>query len=131
MESLHDDILRIIVDFVGFGEDPGRNVVSYQRINQRWRTLLSETTRVEVDHNRVIRVCEWMRQYPEYRTDVEQKRNAAMEWDNYRGYFIVGNVDRAMWTYYDSLLQKYFFQHSNGIFPHYRGQMYFYEFPIM
>ena len=122
MECLFDDVLQIILSFLSF-----HDLVVLRRINRQYHQLISNSTTVEVDHHVNIPLLEYILHFPHYKTEVEQKRNRTLEWDDYRGFFIITQLDRQEWFYYDGLLQKYFFTPHNSSIPHYRGQIQFYE----
>jgi hypothetical protein len=42
----------------------------------------------------------------------------------------VVDFDEERWMYYHGLLQTYYFIFSTTTFPHFRGQLYFYEFQV-
>lgn len=128
--GLPEDLLRIIFRFVGFGDRPGRNAAAYRRINKQCHALLTDAVRVELDRGRTTDIIDFLRHFPQYKTELEQKRNGAMQWDDYRGFFIITQIDRDTWLYYDSLLETYFLNPRGGSFPHYCGKVYFYEFAI-
>jgi len=128
MELFHDDLLLYIFSYVGFGEERGKNMVSYRRLGKRYHELFTRTVEIELDVDKSVSLSDFMAHFPHYRTELQQKRNRTMEWDDYRGFFIVTKVERDRWIYYDKLLQRYFFEASNGSFPHYKGKIYVYEF---
>lgn len=130
MDVLHEDVWGIIWEFVGFGDRRGANVAVYQRINRQCRDFLSQRVRVEIDRNQRIPLTEFIQHYTQYQTMMEQKRNTALEWNDYRGYFTVVDFDEERWMYYHRLLQTYYFIFSTTTFPHFRGQLYFYEFQV-
>ena len=127
METLHDDVGRLIWDFVGFGNRRGANVAVYRRVNKRWRDFLSDHVRVEIDHGGVVGLFFFLKHCNDLRTMMEQKRNAALQWDDFRGYFILTGYDKEQWLYYDHLLHTYFFTPPHPSFPFFKGHMYFYE----
>ena len=130
MEGLHDDLVQFIFSFVGFGDVPGRNMVSFRRISKRYRDLTTTAVKVELDQHKQVTLTDFLVHFPHYKTEIQQKRNRTMEWDDYRGFFIITKIERDRWVYYDGLLQQYFFETSSGSFPHYQGKIHVYEFVI-
>ena len=128
MEGLPDDVLLYMIRFVGFGDRKGANVVAYQRISKRWSELLYPTTRIEVEPRKEVHVAKWLQQYQEFYVQMQQRRNQSLTWDDYRGYFVITDYDKNVWMYYQQLLHRYYFEPCTVEFPHYRGQMYFYEY---
>jgi len=127
MERIHDDVWGHIWDFVGFGDRKGANVVVYRRVSKRYRDILSDRIRVEIDHGSLVGLPFFLTHYPDLRTMMEQRRNAALVWDDHRGYLILKGYDEERWLYYDRLFHTYFFTPPNTSFPFFIGHMYFYE----
>jgi hypothetical protein len=128
MDSLPDDVFDIMLQFIGFGREPGRTIISCQRVSKRFCTRI-ESVRFEIDHDVFVSLSHFRQIYHRLYLLLKQKRDSHILWDDYRGYLVITDYNRDEWLYYNRLVTMYFFRPMSDDFPYYHGQIFFYDFP--
>lgn len=130
MTTIPEEIWLKILTYTGFGTGKSRNIVSYRRVNKTFDSIILKYMTIEVDTDKTISIEEFLKIYNTLYITLRQKRNNCIDWDDYRGFFIITDFDSIKWTFYNNLLNRYYNYSSDpSSFPHYKGQMYFYEYP--
>lgn len=130
MDKFPDVILLHILEYRGFGEARGKNVMAMMRVSKNFQLIISNHIRFEIDRSMLVSAREFMQFYNLYFLTWRQKRDASLEWDDYRGFLIITDFDEERYLYYQRLIRRYSFDPRPVDFPHYKGRMLFYEYPF-